>query len=370
MWKWFAKPRPTAAALRKMSLGIALVGVAAGGFCWGRWGSSHADAQSAPAAGPTPNLVAATPGAKPGDYANRVVAYLYNNTVAVTREELGEYLIARFGAERLDFVVNRKIVEMECAAKGIVVDDSEVLVQLQNDLRAFGIAREQDFVNSILKRYNKTLYEWKEDVIRPKLMIAKLVRPTITVAEEEVRQAFEARYGPKVQVRMIVMQKDNTRMFDIWKKASMGRAEFLAEAKTQFLPALAAREGEVPPIHKHFGDTRLEQVAFGLKEGEISPLLDLKDGTHVAMLCEKHLAAEAGKRYEEERMKLFQDVTELKLAQRIPEVVQEMRQRANPQLLLTAAQQAAAAHAPATPIPTGPAVDPAIVPVTGPAPGQ
>jgi hypothetical protein len=350
MWKWFARLRPTTVVLRKVSLGVALLGVAAGAFCWGRWGGAPtADAQVPPAAAAAPNAVTATPGAKPGDYAARVVAYLYDNKVAVTREELGEYLIARFGAERLDFVVNRKIVEMECAAKGITVDDSEVRVQLDNDLRAFGNISEKDFVSSILRRYNKTLFEWKEDVIRPKLMIAKLVRPTIKVSEDELHKAFQARYGPKVQVRLLVMQKDNPRMFDIWSRASKGRAEFLAEAKGQFLPALAAREGEVPPIHKNFGDERLEQTAFSLKEGEISPLIDLKDGTHVAMFCEKHLPADVSKRFEDERMKLWQETTELKLAQRIPEVVQEMRQRANPQLLLTA-QSPAASSLPLTPI--------------------
>jgi hypothetical protein len=364
MKKWMQLLR--GAALRRVSMGVVLLAVALGGFAWGRWGGSpRADAQ-VPQNAPAPNLVAATPGAKPGDYASRVVAYLYNNTVAVTREELGEYLIARFGAERLDFVVNRKIVEMECAAKGIVVDDSEVRVQLQNDLRAFGNISEKDFVNQILKRYNKTLYEWKEDVIRPKLMIAKLARPTLNITEEELRQAFDAKYGAKVQVRLIVMHKDNTRMFDIWQRASKGRAEFLAEAKGQFLPALAAREGEVPPIHKHFGDPRLEQIAFGLKEGEISPLVDLKDGTHVAMLCEKHLPPEAGKRYEEERMRLFADTTELKLAQRIPEIVQELRQRANPQLLL-AAHAPPSATPPAQPINSAAQSAPALNSATPPA---
>lgn len=339
---------PAGGIARRLSLGLILFGVGFGAYWCGRWGGARADAQVPNAEAPGPNAVAATPGAKPGDYASRVVAYVYDNKVAITREELGEYLIARFGAERLDFYVNRKIVEMECAAKGIYVDDSEVRAQLKNDLHAFGGLSEKDFVNSILKRFNKSLYEWKEDVIRPKLMVAKLVRHTITVSEDELKQAFEARHGPKVQVRMIVMQKDNTKMFDIWKRASGSREAFLAEAKAQFLPALAAREGEVPPIHKHFGDPRLEKIAFSLKEGEISPLVDLKDGTHVAMLCEKHLPAELGKRYEDERMRLAQDLTELKLAQRIPEVVQEMRQRANPQLLLT--PQAAPSAVPPTPL--------------------
>src|SRR5262249_54083795 len=40
---------------------------------------------------------------------NQVVAYI-NGTIGVTREELGEYLIERYGAEKLEFLVNRRII--------------------------------------------------------------------------------------------------------------------------------------------------------------------------------------------------------------------------------------------------------------------
>jgi parvulin-like peptidyl-prolyl isomerase len=341
MRKWLPILRPGRWALRKLPLGLALLAVAAASFCWGRWGMAPRAEGQVPQ--PTINSVAATPGAKLGDYANRVVAYLYNDAVAVTREELGEYLIARFGAERLDFLVNRKIVEMECAAKGIVVDDAEVKAEFDANLLAFKLTQDQ-FVKSVLGQYRKTLYEWKEDVIRPKLMIAKLVRSTLTVTEDETRKAFDAKYGPKVQCRMIVLQKDNSKKFEVWERARQSPAAFKAEAKNQDLTALGATEGEVPPIHRHFGDTRIEQAAFSLKEGEVSRLFDLPDGSHVILLCEKHLPADAQARYETERMKLMKDVAELKLTERIPEVVKELRARANPRLLLTQNQQQAAAQ--------------------------
>src|SRR5436190_293541 len=63
--------------------------------------------------------------ASASDASRRVVAYIYGN-VPVTREDLGEYLIARFGVERVDFLVNHKIVNMACQAKGIVITDGEV----------------------------------------------------------------------------------------------------------------------------------------------------------------------------------------------------------------------------------------------------
>ena len=64
-----------------------------------------AQAQIAPA--PLPSGVANDPGQ------SRIVAYIYE-TIPITREELGEYLIARFGTERLDLLVNKRIIEIEC----------------------------------------------------------------------------------------------------------------------------------------------------------------------------------------------------------------------------------------------------------------
>src|SRR5438128_1326173 len=54
--------------------------------------------------------------AYPDDYNARVVAYIHGN-IPVTRVELAEFLIARFGKERIEFLVNRKIVERACQAK-------------------------------------------------------------------------------------------------------------------------------------------------------------------------------------------------------------------------------------------------------------
>ena len=102
-------------------------------------------------------------------------------TSAISRssaEELGEYLILRFGAERLEFMVNRKIVEMECAKHGIRCEDVEVEQRFRQDLSSFGKLplTEKEFVQNVLKRFGKTLIEWKEDVIRPKILMEKLVR--------------------------------------------------------------------------------------------------------------------------------------------------------------------------------------------------
>src|SRR5262249_9528430 len=97
---------PSAAVMKKVGLAAVLLAAIGAAFFLGRQGAlSDCQAQSPASSIPEPNLspVSAT------DYGQRVVAYIYGN-VPITREELGEYLIARFGAERTEFLVNRRIV--------------------------------------------------------------------------------------------------------------------------------------------------------------------------------------------------------------------------------------------------------------------
>lgn len=267
-------------------------------------------------------------------YDQRVVAYIYEN-IPITREELGEYLIARFGAERLDFLVNRRIVELACKSRGIEVTEAMIDAQLDRDLEKLGknVTR-KDFADFYLKKFNKTMYEWKEDVIRPKLMMVQLVAPMVKITEEDLKKGFEGRYGPKVECRWIVLP-DDKRKNQLWDKAKENEAGFMEVATKYNLPMLCREGGKgVPPIHRHFGDPNIERIAFGLKVGDVSPLIALPDKTVVILKCDKLIPADVTKRFEEERLALYQEIHELKLQQLINEKVADMRKQANPKLLL------------------------------------
>src|SRR5215813_11966482 len=106
----------------RLLLGVALLGLAALTISWGRNGSlsrATANPPMPPQATTPPDSPPATTGPAT-DYSHRVVAYIYD-TVPITREELGEYLIARMGKERLGNLVNKRIIEHVCQQKGVEV---------------------------------------------------------------------------------------------------------------------------------------------------------------------------------------------------------------------------------------------------------
>src|SRR5262249_21126485 len=88
---------------------------------------------------------------RPGSRRRQPVAYIFD-TVPITREELADYLIARGGADRLEQLVNQRILEEACRAKGITVSAAEVAAGLEEDLKRLQVSR-REFTDRVLKQY-------------------------------------------------------------------------------------------------------------------------------------------------------------------------------------------------------------------------
>src|SRR4051812_45542378 len=59
----------------------------------------------------------------PSDYASGVGAYVHK-TQPIPRQDLGEYLIARHGVDKLPLLLNKKIIDAACRARNIEVSPS------------------------------------------------------------------------------------------------------------------------------------------------------------------------------------------------------------------------------------------------------
>ena len=268
------------------------------------------------------------------DYAHRPVAYINGNT-AVTREQLGEWLIARMGAQNLELMVNRIIIDNACKEKGITVTAREVDEALAGDIKGMGV-NQTDFVNKVLKHYNKTLYEWKEDVIRPKLAMAKLCKDRVHVTDADLRAAFDAYYGEQVDCQIILFPKEEeSHAMSIYAQIRDDPQEFEKLATHQASPSLASTAGHIKPFGRHTtGNEELEQAAFSLKPGEISRLIGTPQGI-VVVKCIARIPPKKDKKLEQERARLEKEVIEKKIQQEIPVCFKQLRDQARPNLILT-----------------------------------
>ena len=197
----------------------------------------------------------------------RAVAYIYGD-IAITREELGDFLIARGGYDKVDLLINRRIIEIECAKRKITVTSQEMEAVLNDDMKGLGFSRDQ-FLEQLLPRYNKTYYEWMEDVIKPRLQLKKLCQDQVKVEPQDLKDRFENLYGEKRRVQMVMWPKDQVKVAqEQFAQARKSQEEFDRVARNQAQPGLAASAGHILPISMHQAekDPLVEKIAFQLKE--------------------------------------------------------------------------------------------------------
>jgi hypothetical protein len=347
-----SKKRPERRGWAKLALGAGCVGAAVGAVCWLRTGGMPQAGAEPTTNVPARTAVPAPPAPQPtSDYTNRVVAYLYDGA-AITRAELGEYLIARHGADKLDLLINKRILEEACRAQGITVNAAEVENALAEDLKELKVDRE-GFVKSVLKNYGKNLYEWREDVLRPKLLIAKLVRNKVHYTEEEVYAAFVALYGERVACRMIVWPKEEReKAMSEYAKIRDNPEEFDFVARHQHGSKLASTGGRIAPIgHGTLGNDDVERKVFALRPGEMSELFfrgpDHNEDAFV-IKCDQHVPADTSKNLEAVRPQLIKEIVERHVQAEVPNVLRELRERAKPINLLKPPKDVKAAPPPGT----------------------
>jgi parvulin-like peptidyl-prolyl isomerase len=254
----------------------------------------------------------------------------YVGGVAVTRQEFGEYLIARLGADRLQHLVNKRIIELACQARGITVSEQDI----DEDLKSLGVpAKEVEAY--VRKNYGKTMYEWREDAVRPKLYMTRYCKDMVQVEDKDIETAYEAYYGPKVHCQMILWPPDQKEIaFKMYERVRKGGDEFDRIAHMQANPTLAERGGLMQPFGKHqMGDDELERVAFSLKPGEVSQLMETPQGV-AALKCLQQIPAQSDHKREDVRAQLEKEIRAQKIQALIPHVFEELQKKAKPLVFL------------------------------------
>jgi hypothetical protein len=286
----------------------------------------------------TPLLQAAPPvpqqPAQQPEYSKQNVGYIHGN-IPITREELGEYLIARYGVEKLELLINKRIIEHACKERGIEVTAWEVEQDFNSMIANLGVNR-REFIEQLLQQYRKTEYEWKEDVIRPRLMLTQFCKNRIEIKEEDLKKAFESQYGEKVEVQIILyppgpdQQRNLIRIYDEIRKSDEA---FQQAARQQPDANLSRTAGKIKPISRYSGLEDIEKVAFSLRPGEVSEVVQVKEG-FLIMKCLGRVPADTSAKFELKRDALRQQVMERKIQEEIPKVFQELSEKATPQNFL------------------------------------
>jgi parvulin-like peptidyl-prolyl isomerase len=333
--------------------GLALAGAAAAGYVFGVTGdSASAQPGGLPGTPPAPLPAGVQPQPLPPAPANanqRVVAFItnpkpapgQNALISITREELGEFLIARGGHEKLELLVNKRIIELEAARRGVTVTPVEIKSALEQDHNGLGLSL-KDFEERLLPRYKKSLFEWVEDVIKPRLLLGKMCHDRVKITDDDLKRAFENKYGEQRQAKVISWTSEKAALKQ-WGEARKGDAEFDAIARNQEEPALASSCGLVKPLGRYAEaqSDKVEQVLFSLKEGEISELFQTPTGIMCLKLVRIIPKNEKVAFDDRAKAELTNELRTTRLDQEVAKFCGELKKAAQPQLLLTGPPSAA-----------------------------
>lgn len=265
----------------------------------------------------------------------RVLAVFANGTPPVTREDLGEFLIARGGYEKLEFLVNDRIIKAEAGRRGVTVTPAEVEAAKDGYAKKLGISV-ADLVKHLLPKQKMTPFMWEQDVILPELLMTKMCRDNVRVTPEDLQKAFDGKYGEKRQAKIIIWPKDQSRTaLREWDEARQGGEAFDRLARKQVDVSLASAAGRVSPIGRHLDaeNPLIERVVFGLRVGEVSQLFDTPAGI-MCVMCDGVVPPASGVTLDQVRAGLEAEVFEAKLRKEMPTFFAGLKAQAKPNLLL------------------------------------
>ncbi len=217
----------------------------------------------------------------------RVVAIV--NRDEITCAELGKECLAHYGNETLDGLVSKELIVEHCERLHVTVTAQEVQAEIDRLAKQFQLPTDQ-WLKMLEKERGVKPRQYGNDVIWPLLALKKVAQSELVVTKAEIEQGFQSEFGPAVKVRLIAIS-DEKKARSVLAQARAQPEEFGALARKYSEDVnSASANGLVQPIRHHVGDKILEDVAFRLKEGEVSPLVPVGE-MYVILMCEGQVPA-------------------------------------------------------------------------------
>src|SRR5262249_21642953 len=153
---------------------------------------------------------------------------------------------------------------------------------------------------------------------------------------EDLKRGYEAYYGEKVKVQMILWPKEELHVAKKkWDEIRKDAKAFNKAAREQAHPELARGNGIVQPFGRHTtGSAMLEKEAFdNLDVGEVSGLLETPEGFVVLKVLQR-IPPQTDVKLADVQAKLEKEIIEKKVQAEVPILFAELKKQADPRLLI------------------------------------
>ncbi|WP_437187301.1 peptidylprolyl isomerase [Planctomicrobium sp. SH668] len=258
------------------------------------------------------------------------------NGQAINYDVVARECVARYGNEILDSLISRLIIQQECEARGIVVTVAEIDDEISKTAKKFNLPVDTWYkMLEAERKLNRDQYQ--QDVIWPMLALKKLAGQNIEITEADMQKGFESNYGPRVKARMIMVSGNIRNANSIWEQCKANPDDFDRLAREYSAdPNSRPLGGTIPPIRRHGGDKQIEDQAFKMHIGEISPVIQLPnvENRYVILKCEGFTEPVVTD-IKEVWSDLYAQLTEEKIQTSVAKVYEDIKSRARVDNFLT-----------------------------------
>ena len=234
--------------------------------------------KAAPA--PTP---AAAPAAelKPGEKPHLQEVRVPTNTTdpiaiingeIITRQQLADECVAREGQKILDTMIAHLLIDQEIKKKKLDITAAEIDAEIDNVAMSVGHVSREVWLRTLDKERGISPATYARDIIYPSLALRKLAAGRVQVTEQDIKDAFEANYGPRLRCR-IIMTNDARKAAEIWEELRKNPAGFEKIAQEKSLDTATRPFGGLlpDPIARHAVPREVSDAAFSqLVDGDPS----------------------------------------------------------------------------------------------------
>jgi parvulin-like peptidyl-prolyl isomerase len=169
-------------------------------------------------------------------------------------------------------MVNKYLIVQECRRRGLSITRTEVNTEIERMSAHFGVPVDQ-WLKLLKQERGIKPEQYANDIIWPTLALRKLAGEKLTVTQDELVQVFETEYGPAVRARLIACStREKAEKLRSAAAASPQQFGNLAKDFSEDA-ASASAKGLIQPIRKHGNYKEIEQTAFSMADGEVSPVI-------------------------------------------------------------------------------------------------
>jgi len=210
------------------------------------------------------------------------------NNQPIYYDAVAKESVNRVGAEVLDNLINRLIILQECDRRGITVSQEEVTREVTEIAKKFNLPADT-WYQMLQSERNITPQQYRDDVIWPMLALKKLAGTEFKPTNEDMDHAFKRDYGPRVKARVVLIDGNIRQANEVWQECTANPDDFDRIAREKSADAnTRALGGVVPPIRMYGApeQAQVEQAAFKMRAGEISPVIEIDQNRYLVLKCE------------------------------------------------------------------------------------